>query len=74
MRFRVFSDLRLLFTGVIVTLKRVFFGEMFSEALDQNTLHYLFEKRYCSIVRITSVSYVQAEDCNTHLHETLSTW
>ena len=26
-----------------------------------------------SIVRIASVRYVQAEDCNTRLHETLST-
>ena len=28
---------------------------------------------YYSIVRIASVRYVQAEDCNTRLHETLST-
>ena len=32
------------------------------------------EKGYYSIVRIASVRYVQAEDCNTRLNETLSTW
>ena len=35
--------------------------------------HCLSEKRYYSIVCIASVRYVQAEDCNTWLHETLST-
>ena len=54
-------------------LERVFFGEIFSEALDQNTLHCLSEKRYYSIVRTVSVRYVQAEDCKTRLHVTLST-
>ena len=50
------------------------FGEIFSEAWDQNTLPCLSEKGYHSIVCIASVRYVQAEDCNTRLHETLSTW
>ena len=50
------------------------FREVFSEAWDQNALHCLSEKGYYSIVCIASVRYVQAEDCNTRLHETLSTW
>ena len=41
--------------------------------LDQNTLHWWSEKRYYSIVRIASSRYVQAEDYNTLLHETLGT-
>ena len=31
-------------------------------------------KRYYSTVRIASVRYLQAEDCNTCLHKSLSTW
>ena len=49
------------------------FSEVFSEVWDQNTLQCLSEKGYYSIVHIASVLYVQAEDCNTRLHQTLST-
>ena len=56
-----------------VTLERVVFSEVFSEAWDQNKLHCLSEKGYYFIVRIASNRYVQAKDCNTRLHETLRT-
>ena len=62
--FNIFFDL---------TLKRAVFSEVFSETWDQSTLHCLSKKGYYSIVRIASVRYVEAEDCNTRLHETLST-
>ena len=57
-----------------LTLERVFSSETFSEAWDQNTLHWLPEKRYYSTERTSSVRYVQAEDCNTRFDEVLSTW
>ena len=60
----------LLSCEINLTLERVVFSEVFSEAWDQNTLHCLSKKGYYSIVRIVSVRYVQAEDCNTRLHET----
>ena len=63
----------LLSCEINLTLERVVFSDVFSEAWDQNTLHCLPEKGYCPIVRIASVRYVQAEDCNTRLHETLNT-
>ena len=63
----------LLSCEINLTLERVVLSEVFSEAWDYNTLHCLSEKGYYSIVRIASVRYVQAEDCNTRLHETLST-
>ena len=40
-----------------LTLERMFFGKIFSEAWDQNTLHCLPDKRYYSIVHIASVMY-----------------
>ena len=55
-----------------LTLELLFFSEIFSEAWDQNTQHCLSDKGYFSIVHIASVRYVQAKDCNTRLHETLS--
>ena len=55
-----------------MTLKRVFFGKIFSVARDQNTLRCLSEKIYYSIVGIASVRSVQAEDCKTRLREILS--
>ena len=73
---------RSLFTSVIgfnflwdqSETRKSFFGKTFSEVWDQNILRWLPEKRHYSIVRIASVRYVQAVDCNTRLHETLSTW
>ena len=56
-----------------LTLERVVFSEIFSEVWDQNIFHCLSEKGYYSIVRIVSVRYAQAEDCDTCLYETLST-
>ena len=64
----------LLSCEINLTLERVVFSDIFSEAWDQNTLCCLSEKGYYSIVRIGSVRYVQTEDCNTCLHETLSIW
>ena len=63
----------LLFCETNLITRKCVFGETFNEVWDQNTLHWLLEKRYCSAVCIVSICYVQAEDSNTRLHETLST-
>ena len=65
--------LRLLVPLGIWKIYTTYISHTFSETWDQNTLHWLSEKRYCSIVLIAAVHNVLAEDCNTRLHETLST-
>ena len=50
-----------------VRLIWVVFSEVLNEAWDQNTLHCLSKKGYYSIVCISSVCYVQAEDCKVKL-------
>ena len=67
-------QLVLLFCKINLTFEKVFLGKIFSEAWDQSALHCLPEKRYFSIVRIASIRYLQAENCNTRLHESMSTW
>ena len=57
-----------------LTLERVFFLAKF--LVKRGTRTYCtacLKKRYYFIVRTLPVRYVQVEDCNTRLHETLST-
>ena len=64
----------LLFCETILITRKSVFRRNFQWSVGPKHLALTVWKRYCTIVRIASACYVQAEDCNACLHETLSTW
>ena len=71
----VFTNrLVLFFCDTNLTTRKSVFWQNFQWRVGAEHLVLTAWKRYYSIVRIVSVCYVEAEDCNACLHETLSTW